>query len=180
MSIFSHFNKDKENINDIILKETAKEVLGINLEPVKKKDSSSIAFSKGLTALEIELLLKKNPALKKTFEIVYQRKLLEKTKNDNLQEYINQLLQNAFSTGNLIENGVFEITPLIGSTIDKVVEVAKEIATIKNDISVVKINFNGVNVFVDSSSDINEIINTYKLQIHQQFDQNLNNNGRHL
>lgn len=71
------------------------------------------------------------------------------------------LLQKAGVEGEIKEDGVYEITSMIGSRLEEVVKMAKEIARTKKGISVVKVNFNGVTIIVTEKSDETKIIQDY-------------------
>lgn len=73
MSIFKKSKKEVINEDDLIFQETVKEVLGIELKHTGKRESFSMAYDNGLTALAIEMRLR-DPSTKSKFEEVYNRK----------------------------------------------------------------------------------------------------------
>ena len=77
--IFFKIKKNKDDVNkdqlddDLIFQETVKEVLGIELKHLNRRDSSSTAYRNGLMALAVRVRLEE-PATMKKFEEVYKRK----------------------------------------------------------------------------------------------------------
>lgn len=114
MGLLSKFkrNKKQDEDRDIILEETAREVLGIELHHTDKKDTSSMAYRKAMAALAVQVRLK-DPTEREKFEEVYRRKKLEVLKMEHPEEYEKYLLQRASIQGNILENGTYEIVPIV-------------------------------------------------------------------
>ena len=85
---------------------------------------------------------------------------MEKLRTENPEEYEKYLLKSLVDS-NVKEDGVYEITPMLGANLKDIVKVAKEIARTKENIDVVKIDFNGVIILVTSTSDEKKIITDY-------------------